>query len=187
MTPTGLAALRCPVLASAAGVLAVSASVSGCGSDRAAETGRSPITVAGDAVAADGCAQSRTPGEVTGTGPGSESDGPDAILAFEHAYYAERSADAALRVVAVDAVTGRAREPLTAAVVQRGIDHVPAGTRYCVRITPVVTGGTAQGRWRYAVAVTQQLPGQPAAVTGQMITTARDEQGRARITAITPA
>ncbi|WP_280361308.1 hypothetical protein [Nocardia wallacei] len=180
----------CRVLPVAGGVVVASVLAGGCGSGQTVETGHPPTTTtqaATDPVAADGCVQSRTADVVSGSGPGGESDGPDAILAFEHAYYVDRSATAAMRVAADGATSGHTGRLLTAEDMQHGIDHIPADTRYCVRIAPAVTGDIPQGRWRYAVTLTQQPPGQPPAAMEQVITTARDEQGRARITAITPA
>ncbi|MEU2032588.1 hypothetical protein [Nocardia amamiensis] len=55
------------------------------------------------------------------------------IAAFEHAYYAQRSAEAALRLVAPEA--GLAPEALAA-----GIDSIPTGTTHCVAITPIADG-----------------------------------------------
>ncbi|WP_433709713.1 hypothetical protein ACQP2U_24950 [Nocardia sp. CA-084685] len=55
------------------------------------------------------------------------------IAAFEHAYYTQRSAEAALRLVAPEA--GLTSEALTA-----GIASIPAGTTHCVAITPIADG-----------------------------------------------
>ncbi|WP_329410803.1 hypothetical protein OG563_00400 [Nocardia vinacea] len=55
------------------------------------------------------------------------------IAAFEHAYYAQRSAEAALRLVAPEA--GLELEALAA-----GIASIPTGTSYCVAITPIADG-----------------------------------------------
>ncbi|WP_067480003.1 hypothetical protein [Nocardia amamiensis] len=55
------------------------------------------------------------------------------IAAFEHAYYTQRSAEAALRLVAPEA--GLAPEALAA-----GIASIPAGTIHCVAITPIADG-----------------------------------------------
>ncbi|WP_433664637.1 hypothetical protein ACQPW1_22360 [Nocardia sp. CA-128927] len=53
-----------------------------------------------------------------------------AITQFEHAYYVERSSDAALSLLAPEA--GITPEPLGA-----GIASIPLGTRHCVAITPI--------------------------------------------------
>ncbi|WP_433678342.1 hypothetical protein [Nocardia sp. CA-119907] len=55
------------------------------------------------------------------------------IAAFEHAYYSQRSAEAALRLVAPEA--GLAVEALAA-----GIASIPVGTTHCVAITPIADG-----------------------------------------------
>jgi hypothetical protein len=52
------------------------------------------------------------------------------IAAFEHAYYVQRSAEAAMRFVAPEA--GLVAEALAA-----GIASIPAGTTHCVAITPI--------------------------------------------------
>ncbi|MFI5540731.1 hypothetical protein ACIA5H_30490 [Nocardia sp. NPDC051900] len=52
------------------------------------------------------------------------------IAAFEHAYYVQRSAEAALRLAAPEA--GLSMEALAA-----GIASIPAGTTHCVAITPI--------------------------------------------------
>ncbi|WP_051047568.1 hypothetical protein [Nocardia asiatica] len=59
-----------------------------------------------------------------------------AIAAFEHAYYVQRSAEAAMRLVAPEA--GLVAEALAA-----GIASVPAGATHCVAITPIA-GSTAE-------------------------------------------
>jgi hypothetical protein len=55
------------------------------------------------------------------------------IAAFEHAYYVQRNAEAALRLVAPEA--GLAPEALAA-----GIASVPTGTTHCVAITAIADG-----------------------------------------------
>lgn len=55
---------------------------------------------------------------------------PGVIAAFEHAYYVQRDAEAALRLVAPEA--GLALEALAA-----GIASIPPGTTHCVAITPI--------------------------------------------------
>ncbi|MFR9769377.1 hypothetical protein [Nocardia sp. SC052] len=66
------------------------------------------------------------------------------IAAFEHAYYVQRNAEAAMRLVGPDA--GLAVEALAA-----GIASIPAGTTHCVAITPIA-GSAAE------VHVVQQSP-----------------------------
>lgn len=71
---------------------------------------------------------------LSGTTVTDSVDGEDAmtraITAFEHAYYVQRSAEAALGLLAPEA--GIAPQPL-----QEGIASIPVGTRHCVAITPL--------------------------------------------------
>ncbi|WP_225731164.1 MULTISPECIES: hypothetical protein [unclassified Nocardia] len=127
------------------------------------------------AVATPGCPQQRTPDVVSGTDPGGTGDGPSAILAFERAYYVQRSGYAARAVVAPDATVPPAEQ------IQRGINQIADGTRYCVRITPTPGGDGGQMRWQ--VQLTQQQPGQDAQTFTQVITT-RTAADRTLITAI---
>ncbi|RDI51547.1 hypothetical protein [Nocardia mexicana] len=71
----------------------------------------------------------RTDGRVTiGNGPGGTDSGVGAILGFQHAFYADRSAANARAFVAPGAVD----------VAQEAIDtQVPRGTSYCLRIEEV--------------------------------------------------
>lgn len=92
--------------------------------------------------------------------PGGTGSGPDAVLAFQYAYYVTRSGEQARAVVAPDAQVS------PAAVIQRGIDSIPVGTTHCVRITTV-------GADRYTVEVTEFRPaGAPATYTKQSVRTA---------------
>lgn len=58
---------------------------------------------------------------------------PGVIAAFEYAYYRQRSAEAALGLVAAEA--GLTVEGLAA-----GIASIPIGTTHCVAITPIAAG-----------------------------------------------
>ncbi|WP_157107575.1 hypothetical protein [Nocardia amikacinitolerans] len=131
------------------------------------------------AVATPGCEQRRTGDVVSGTGIGGTTDGPSAILAFERAYYVQRSGPAARAVVAADATVPPAEQ------IQRGIDQVPVGTRYCVQITRTAVGaGDGQSHWE--VRLTQQYPGQQPRIFTQIITT-KTVNGRTLITGISMA
>ncbi|MFF0491270.1 hypothetical protein ACFYTQ_19790 [Nocardia sp. NPDC004068] len=110
-------------------------------------------------VAADGCEQRRTADIVSGTDPGGTGSGPDTILAFERAYYVQRSGFAARAVVADDAKVRTAEE------IQRGINQIPVGTRYCVQITRAGD----EGQWE--VRLTQQKPDEQPQTFTQIITT----------------
>ncbi|MCM6776153.1 hypothetical protein NDR87_19340 [Nocardia sp. CDC159] len=129
-------------------------------------------TAPAGAVAADGCEQRRSADVVSGTDPGGTGNGPDTILAFERAYYVQRSGFAARAVVADDAKVPTAEQ------IQRGINQVPVGTRYCVQITR----SAEEGQW--AVRLTQQKPNEPPHTFTQIITT-RTVANRTLITAIT--
>ncbi|MEV0111120.1 hypothetical protein AB0H42_33015 [Nocardia sp. NPDC050799] len=128
-------------------------------------------------LATPSCPQVRTPERISGTGPGGTVDGPDAILAFHHAYYALRSASAARAVVTIDA------QVPSAADIQAGIDSLPADTRYCVHVAPAPY--TTAGQQRWCAELAQQYPGAPETILRQAVTTRTDGDGRALITAIT--
>lgn len=128
------------------------------------------------AIATPGCEQRRAPDVVSGTDPGGTGSGPDAILAFEYAYYAERSGYRARAVVAPDAAVSPAEQ------IQRGINQVPVGTRYCVRITRAGDSPAGQDRWE--VRLTQQFPGEETNTFTQFITT-RTGADQTLITGIT--
>jgi len=127
-----------------------------------------------------GCEQQDQGPVISGTGPGGTASGPQAVLAFEYGYYRLRSAQAARAVVADGATVAPAH------VIQAGIDHVPVGTLYCVRInaTPADLGAGGQ---RWAVTVTEQRPDTTPIDHRQVITTMRDRSGRVLITNITTA
>ncbi|OBA51629.1 hypothetical protein A5789_27215 [Nocardia sp. 852002-51101_SCH5132738] len=125
-------------------------------------------------VATAGCEQHTGSDYTSGTGPGGTSDGPAAILAFEHGYYVARSGAAARASVAPDASVP------TAAAIQAGIDQMPPGVRYCVHITPAPAGGGSI--WN--VELTEQYPGEQPAIWHQTITTLT-AGGRTLILAIT--
>ncbi|MFD0366334.1 hypothetical protein ACFQZZ_33295 [Nocardia sp. GCM10030253] len=119
-----------------------------------------------------GCEQTRSAGRVSGSGTGGTTDGPSAILAFEHAYYVRRSGSAVREIVDGTTIP-------TAEQIQAGIAAVPADTAYCVSISPA-----ADGRW--LVELAEQWPGEPVQSYRQVVTTA-ERDGRTLITAIAPA
>ncbi|MFD3593643.1 hypothetical protein ACFWU5_13010 [Nocardia sp. NPDC058640] len=107
------------------------------------------------------CPTERTDTVVRSAEAGGTDSGPDAVLAFQHAYYVTRSGAQARAVVTPDA------EVSPAAVIQRGIDTIPVGTTHCVRITTVATD-------RFTVEVTEFRPaGAPATYTKQSVRTAQ--------------
>jgi hypothetical protein len=111
-------------------------------------------------IATPDCEQRHDADVVSGTDPGGTTSAPDAILAFERAYYVQRSGSAARAVVAPDAKVRSADE------IQRGINLVPVGTRYCVQITR----GSADGT-QWEVRLTQQKPNEQPKTFTQIITT----------------
>ena len=112
-------------------------------------------------------------GVIIGNGPGGTDSGPAAILAFDFAYYVQRSGEAARAVVAPDAV---GVEP--ANLLQSAIDtYIPAGAEHCVTIR------TAEPQ-RFLVTLRERQPsGEEVAYTQQAITT-RVVDGRHVITSI---
>ena len=117
------------------------------------------------------CPTERIGAVVRGAEPGGTGSGPDAIMWFQHAYYVDRSAERAREVVA----PGASLPP--AEVIQRGIDSIPAGTAYCVRVAP-------SGDSRYSVEVTEQRPGGAPATYGRQTVTTEVVGGRTLITGI---
>lgn len=117
--------------------------------------------VAGNLAAPqDTCPTERTETVVRSAEAGGTGSGPDAVLAFQYAYYVNRSGEQARAMVAPDA------DISPAAVIQRGIDSIPVGTTHCVRITTVAAD-------RYTVEVTEFRPaGAPATYTKQSVRTA---------------
>lgn len=109
------------------------------------------------------CAQTTSPsGVVTGFGPGDTTSGPAAILGFNYAYYVQRSAEQARRFLTSEAAVGDGDW------LQAGIDAVPAGTRHCVTISPLVRVGDAD---LWAVTVTEYHPATKPSAPRQIITT----------------
>lgn len=145
----------------------------GSGGDRAGSDAIVPTSLqfsSADGPGAD-CPAGRTGTEVRGAGRGGAMSGPDAVLAFQYAYYVERSGAAARQLVAPDAAVSPAD------VIQKGIDSIPPGTTHCVRIVSV-------GDNRYSVEVTEHRPGgAPATYSTQTVTTA-EIGGRTLITGI---
>lgn len=76
-----------------------------------------------------GCVERAEPGRVSGAGPGSLDTPAETVLAFDHAYYAERSAEKAFE--AVSPSSRMTEEQLRAA----GVDNLAEGTGHCVQIS----------------------------------------------------
>ncbi|TQM31805.1 hypothetical protein [Nocardia bhagyanarayanae] len=107
-----------------------------------------------------GCPTERAERLIRSAEAGGTHSGPDVVLAFQYAYYVERSGERARAFVAPDAAVP------AAPTIQRGIDTVPEGTTHCVRVATV--GGDM-----YSVEVTEYRPGgAPATYNKQTVTTA---------------
>ncbi|MFE2999302.1 hypothetical protein ACFXG4_30375 [Nocardia sp. NPDC059246] len=136
---------------------AATAPAAGGSSPTTASVGECPSQVHGDVV--------------TGADHGGTDSGPNAILAFEAAYYLDRSGTKAREVTTAEAAVPPAQ------AIQQGIDSVPRGTTHCVTITPA-------GVDAYAVDLTETRPDTGTSLYRQTITiTHRD--GRVLITGIT--
>ncbi|MFD3703238.1 hypothetical protein ACFWUP_08845 [Nocardia sp. NPDC058658] len=155
------------VLAVSALVLVIAATgvfflLFGRGGDNTARQAASPLHFTAGNLTADtvgSCPTERTDIVVRSAEAGGTGSGPDAVLAFQHAYYVSRSGEQARAVVAPGA------EVSPAAVIQRGIDTIPVGTTHCVRITTVAPD-------RFTVEVTEFRPaGAPATYTKQSVRT----------------
>jgi hypothetical protein len=106
------------------------------------------------------CPTERADRIVRSAEPGGTESGPEAILAFQYAFYVERSGERVRAVVAPDSNIS------PAAVIQHGIDTIPVGTTHCVRIQTITEN-------RYSVEVTEYRPGgAPATYNKQTVTTA---------------
>lgn len=139
----------------------------------AARASSSPVKapMPADAVLGGGpsCPATRTSQLVRGNGPGSQSNGPETILAFQYAYYVQRSGATARSLVAAEA----GMEP--AEVIDAGIATIPQGSEHCVSVTP-------QGD-RFGVVITETRPGGEVRTYRQLVTVA-DRDGRTVITEI---
>ncbi len=99
---------------------------------------------------------------VTGSGPGDTTNGPAAILGFNHGYYVDRSAEQARRFLTSDSAIA------TGDRLQTGIDAVPTDTRHCVSIAPLNVNGESA---RWTVTVTEYRPGTGPSIARQTVTT----------------
>ncbi|WP_330185955.1 hypothetical protein OHB26_38840 (plasmid) [Nocardia sp. NBC_01503] len=149
------------------GWLALSDGASSAGVAPAARP--STVTVAGTTPAAPWCAPTISPSLVIGNGPGDVTSATGVILLQQHAMYTLRDPALVRSVLAPDAMAA-SPEATRAAV-----DAIPAGTEYCVTITPV-----GPDHWNVQVAQRD-----PAAQWQQTVVTARGSDGRYLITSIT--
>lgn len=115
------------------------------------------------------CVTQWTDEVISGAEPGGTGSGPEAIFAFQYAYYVQRSGAAARDVVASNATNIGSAE-----MIQHGIDEQPIGSRYCVRIVPA---GSSGGSEKWDVQVTQQYPDGQRIVYKQHITTRHTATG----------
>ncbi len=156
---------------------AIAASAFGGGDDDApmnvAEIAPATTSTAATSVAPQSwCSPSTEAGVVRGSGPGGTGSGPNAILAFDHAYYVERNGAKARALLVSDAQVKSA----TAEELQAGIDTVPAGTEHCVEIRATEPN-------TFAVTLEQRyLDG--SRVSGRQIVKVTDVGGRTLITSI---
>ncbi|MDN2500625.1 hypothetical protein FHY52_28655 [Nocardia nova] len=93
---------------------------------------RTAVPLTSNAAAAGGACAGLTGATVTDR-DGDTRTVAGVVASFENAYYRLRDANAALRVVAPEA-------GLTAGALAAGIASIPAGSTYCVAITPFAAG-----------------------------------------------
>lgn len=121
-----------------------------------------------------GCAAVSEPGRVAGNGPGSLGSPLETVLAFDHAYYVERSAEKAFAAVAPSSriTEGQLRSD--------GIERVPEGTAHCVEareLSPTLL----------EVTLTETPPDSEPVVIRQRVRVAESPDGSWGIVSITPA
>lgn len=120
------------------------------------------------------CAAVSEPGRAAGDGPGSLGSPLGTVLAFDHAYYVERSAGKAFE--AVSPSSRMTEEQLRA----DGVDRVPVGTTHCVdarELAPTLL----------EVTLTESPPDTEPVVIRQHIRVAENPDGTWGIVTITPA
>ena len=120
------------------------------------------------------CAAVEEPGHVRGDGPGSLDTPAGAVLAFDHAYYVDRSAEKAF-----EAVAGSSRmssERLQA----DGIDALPEGTTHCVDVREL-------SATLLEVTLTEARPDAEPVDIRQRVRVERAPDGTWGIVSITPA
>lgn len=126
-----------------------------------------------DEQAAD-CAAVSEPGHVVGDGPGSLETPLETVLAFDHAYYVERSAARAFRAVSPSSRMTEER------LRTDGVDLVPEGTAHCVdarELSPTLL----------EVSLTELPPDAEPVVMRQRVRVAENPDGTWGIVSITPA
>lgn len=138
----------------------------------AATNPRQPVAAITDPIlgGGPGCEPTRENGLVRGNGLGSTDTGPEAVLAFQHAYYVTRSGTAARAVTTPDAAVSSVE------VIDAGIASVPPNTQHCVLITQMADG-------RFDVVITESRP-DGAVRTYRQFVTVTVWEGRVVIAAI---
>lgn len=136
----------------------------------ATEVGDVPAAVA----ATPGCADVVEDGKVTGSGPGSLDSPAGAVLAFDHAYYVDRSAEKAFLAVAPS--SRMTEEQLRT----DGIDRLAEGTMHCVQVSELAPT-------LLEVELTEFPPESDPVVIRQRIKVAENGDGTWGIVSITPA
>ncbi|WP_305093829.1 hypothetical protein [Prescottella sp. R16] len=121
-----------------------------------------PVPAAESAPPEPWCVESVEGGRSVGRGPGSTSDGPGAIRAFDHAYYVERDGGRVASLMV---------DPNPVAEIQRWIDAVPAGTEHCVTVVSTSTPDV------YDVELGLRMPGRADGVIRQTVTVVPSPDG----------
>ncbi|WP_236885035.1 hypothetical protein [Dietzia massiliensis] len=124
--------------------------------------------------AVTGCAEVSEAGRVVGAGPGSLDTPAGAVLAFDHAYYVERSAAKAFE--AVSPSSRMTEEQLRV----EGVERVPEGTTHCVEareLSPTLL----------EVDLTEYPPEADPVLIRQRVRLAENPDGTWGIVSITPA
>ena len=133
---------------------------------------RGAVAPAGEQTA--GCVAVSEPGRAVGDGPGSLDSPLGTVLAFDHAYYVERSAGKAF-----EAVSPSSRMTERQLRVD-GVDRVPVGTTHCVdarELAPTLL----------EVELTETAPDTEPVLIRQRVRVAENPDGTWGIVTITPA
>lgn len=129
-------------------------------------------TSADAAPAAKGACESRQEGTVVfGDGAGDMKSTAGVVLAFQHAYYVDRSADEAFKVMADDSAFQDKGK------LQEGIDSVPEDTTHCLEIRP---SGDTSAR----VTVTESRPDVAPQKFHLEAETVREDDGEVRLVSL---
>ena len=127
-----------------------------------------------EAEGSAGCVEMAEPGLVSGAGPGSLNTPAETVLAFDHAYYAERSADKAFE--AVSPSSRMTEEQLRV----DGVDKLAEGTGHCVQISEL-------SPTLLEVELTEYPPDADPVLIRQRVRVAENPDGTWGIVSITPA